>query len=452
MVRKILDKIIFEQFVIILFISLFASCSHHDSPLDIDVRHIEVKLMPLSDAYAKNSINTSVFRTNSISSDDNYQVVSYFSDDGYVTLAKRSLNSYNWEIFKTPFNCNCQDAHNGISLCIDGDGYIHIAYDHHVSPLTYRKSLEPYSFNFGPLEYMVDELEEQKVSYPEFYRKNNGNLVFVYRDGGSGNGDCVINEYNVKTKTWSRVQDKLLDGEGQRNAYWQMCVDNNDNVYVSWVWRESSNVETNHDMCYAYSTNGGYNWYNSLNNTYSMPINAGSAEIAWAIPQNSELINQTSMTTDLYGHPYIATYWRDSNSEVPQYRIIYNNGAEWKSQQVSNRTTPFSLSGAGTKRIPIARPRMVIDELGGAMFIFRDIERNELVSMYYCNDITNPEWNVKDLTNFSVGAWEPTIDIDRWKRDGVLDIYVQKSYQGDGEVNIDSVGGERAYVLEVRWK
>lgn len=52
---------------------------------------------------------------------------------------------------------------------------------------------------------MVNEGDEQSVTYPEFYRKSDGNLVFVYRDGSSGNGDCVVNEYDLKTKQWSRI-------------------------------------------------------------------------------------------------------------------------------------------------------------------------------------------------------------------------------------------------------
>ena len=67
---------------------------------------------------------------------------------------------------------------------------------------------------------MVNEGDEQSVTYPEFYRKSNGNLVFVYRDGSSGNGDCVVNEYDLKTKQWSRIQSNLLDGQKHRNAYW----------------------------------------------------------------------------------------------------------------------------------------------------------------------------------------------------------------------------------------
>ena len=47
------------------------------------------------------------------------------------------------------------------------------------------------------------------------------------------------------------VHDILIDGEGERNAYWQMYVDKAGVIYLSWVWRETQLVETNHDLCYA---------------------------------------------------------------------------------------------------------------------------------------------------------------------------------------------------------
>lgn len=43
------------------------------------------------------------------------------------------------------------------------------------------------------------------------------------------------------------------------------------------------------------------------------------------------------------------------------------------------------------------------------------------------------EWEVEDLTEESVGAWEPMVDNEAWRRRGEIDIYVQRSGQGDGE-------------------
>ena len=78
------------------------------------------------------------------------------------------------------------------------------------------------------------------------------------------------------------------------------------------------------------------------------------------------MINQTSMSADAGGNPYIATYWRESDSDVPQYRIVWNDGKMWHQRQITDRQTPFTLKGGGTKMIPIARPRIVVE--GGEVF------------------------------------------------------------------------------------
>ena len=50
-------------------------------------------------------------------------------------------------------------------------------------------------------------------------------------------GNLVMNHYSVKEKKWNRVQDVLIDGEDQRNAYWQLYVDEQGTIHLSWVWR-----------------------------------------------------------------------------------------------------------------------------------------------------------------------------------------------------------------------
>lgn len=89
-----------------------------------------------------------------------------------------------------------------------------------------------------------------------------------------------------------------------------------------------------------------------------MPINAKTAEYAAIIPQKSELINQTSMYADGQGKPYIATYFRTQGSAIPQYQLVFHNGVTWQTQQVSQRKTPFSLSGGGSKKYLCQGPKL----------------------------------------------------------------------------------------------
>jgi hypothetical protein len=140
-----------------------------------------------------------------------------------MVLAKRKSGAANWEIKRTPYKGKAVDAHNAISIMADGDGYLHVAWDHHGNPLRYAKSTHPKSLELTEIKSMTG-LKEDHVTYPEFYKLPDGNLLFFYRSGSSGNGDLVMNAYDSKSEKWNQIQSNLIDGQGQRNAYWQACV------------------------------------------------------------------------------------------------------------------------------------------------------------------------------------------------------------------------------------
>ena len=404
------------------------------------------QLVRVGEGYSNTSVNTTVFRNSPLVTDGDTQYISYYDPEGYLVLGKRKLNETAWTLQRSQYKGNVADAHNVISMMVDGKGYIHVSFDHHGNPLNYCRSVKPGSLELGPKEAMTG-MDEQDVTYPEFYKMPDGDLIFVYRSGASGRGNLIMNRYDLDTHKWERVQDILIDGEGQRNAYWQLYVDEKGTIHLSWVWRETWLVETNHDLCYASSPDGGKTWYKSTGEPYTLPIREDNAEYAWRIPQNSELINQTSMCTDADGHPYIVTYWREADSDVPQYRVVWNDGKQWRMRPVMERKLAFSLKGGGTKMIPIARPRIAVDG-NKEYFVFRDAERGSKVSMAYTGDLRKGEWKVKDLTGFSVEAWEPSLDTELWKQQKRLHLFVQTTYQGDGEKTVDKAPTP-VYVLEV---
>lgn len=397
-------------------------------------------LSKIGDGYAQTSVNTTIFRQSSVVTHGEHQFAAYYDADGYVVLAKRKLakkgKDGDWQVQRTQYKGNVRDAHNIISIGIDGDGYIHLSFDHHGHPLRYCKSKQPLSLEFCELQPMNGN-DERNVTYPEFYNLPDGDLLFAYRSGSSGRGNLVMKRYYLKEKRWENLQDVLIDGEKKRNAYWQLCVDSRGTIHVSWVWRETPDVATNHDLCYARSRDGGKTWEKSDGTRYQLPITAATAETAFLIPQNSELINQTSMTADANGNPYIATYWRDQDSNVPQYRLVWKDAKKgWTSCKIFERTQPFSLGGVGTKMIPISRPRLAVKEKKGrieACYIFRDEERGSKVSVARCKNLAKNKWEVADMTDFSVDAWEPSYDISLWNNRQRLDVFVQQTKQGDGE-------------------
>ncbi|MEO7312650.1 MAG: BNR-4 repeat-containing protein [Chitinophagaceae bacterium] len=409
------------------------------------------KTINVGEGWANNSVNTVVFRRNSLASFGDTQYISYYDKDSYMVVGKRKLGSKKWILQRSTFKGNTSDAHNTISMIVDGTGYLHLSWDHHGNPLRYCKSLAPGSLQMTNKLPMTGS-RETNVTYPEFHRLPNGNLVFLYRDGQSGQGNLVINQYDVVTQQWKQLHSNLIDGEKQRNAYWQACVDTRGTIHISWVWRESPDVSSNHDLCYAKSVDGGLTWEKSTGEKYSLPINASTAEYVSQIPQKSELINQTSMYADEAGNPFIATYWREKGDSIPQYHVVYSLNGQWHTQNLGFRKTPFSLSGTGSKRIPMSRPQIVSWTKGGATcaaLIFRDEERGSLVSVAITTDIIKNKWKVKDLSKTSVGSWEPSFDTELWKQKKWLHLFVEYTEQIDGEGKAN-IPPQMVQVLE--WK
>lgn len=406
------------------------------------------RLVPVAEGWAQTSINAVIFRKHALVTHKDTQYVAFYSNDADVMLARRRLGTTAWNIHQTPYRGNVHDAHNAISIALDGRGRLHMAWDHHGDTLRYTQGTRPGALTLTDPKSMIGR-DEANVTYPEFYTLPGGDLIFLYRDGSSGNGNLVINRYDVATGTWRRVQSNLLDGEGERNAYWQMTIDPQGMMHLSWVWRESPDVASNHDLGYARSDDGGQTWTRSDGTLYALPITVQNAEYAARIPRNHELINQTAMAADAQGRPYIASYWRPEGTTVPQFHVVYHDGAAWRVVQATERTTPFSLSGGGTRRIPISRPQLVIGPAQTVYLVFRDAERGERVSVGICDDLVQGTWRFIDLTDEPVGAWEPTYDPALWRRDHTLHLLHQRVEQPDGDDRGDTAGTPQPRMISV---
>jgi hypothetical protein len=410
----------------------------------------KIRMVDIGPGWSRTSVNATIFRSNSIASHNGYQYVAYYDSLANVVLAKRKLGSETWEIRQTQYKGNALDAHNIISIMVDGDGFLHMAWDHHGHPLHYCKSVKPGSLEMEEAKSMTGR-QEANVTYPEFYRMPSGDLIFAYRDGSSGNGNLTMNRYDLVSKKWIRLHDNLINGEGERNAYWQMHVSNAGVIHLSWVWREHFTVETNHDMCYARSNDGGKTWQNSNGKMYTIPIDSQTAEYAWHIPQKSDLINQTSMTSDDKDNPYIATYYQAASDSCPQYYIIYKKTGEWKASKATTRTLNFDLAGAGSRSIPISRPKLLLATKDGNQYlrmIYRDEEHQGRVCLASA-DLSTMLWKTTELTSFSVDRWEPSYDTELWRTKQQLNLYLQKVGQESGEKAV-KMEPQMVRVLEIK--
>ncbi len=406
----------------------------------------ETQLYPIDKGWAKNSVNTVIFRQ-SVTSYNNIQYTAYYDPQGAMIIAKRKLGSEQWEKHKTRYSSDVEDAHNSISIAVDGDGILHVAWGMHGDELRYARSKSPGGLKLTSELPMTGE-NEDAVTYPQFYRLSGGDLLFMYRYGSSGSGNTMVNRYSSDTGEWQSIHHPLIDGEGERNAYVNpLSIDREGGWHISWNWRETWDVSTNHDIMYAYSPDEGKTWLNSKGEEYSLPVTAGNAEVAFEIPQKSELINQTSMTINSKGEPVVATYWRKENSEVPQFRIVWREGDRWKSSRVGKRSLGFSLSGGGTKRIPISRPLIAAGDHNELYVVFRDFERGGGISVAISEDGYHREWEVREIYKSSIGMWEPTFDIHAWEKNREIHLFGQRVGQGDNE-QIEEIEPQQVFILK----
>jgi len=387
----------------------------------------------LGDGWSRSSVNAVIFRQHGLVTHDSIQYAAFYDPEGRMVLARRPFGAGHWELHRTRYSGNVRDAHDAISLGVDGRGVLHVSWGQHGDSLHYARSVRPGALELTDPQSMTGE-DEEEVTYPQFYELPGGDLLFVYRDGSSGDGDVDLDRYDLSSGRWTALAHPLIDGEGRRNAYVnQLAVDEDGGWHLSWTWRETWDVATNHDILYAHSRDQGVTWQRSSGEAYTLPITAASAEVAWTLPQRRGLINQTTMAVGGSGRPYIATYWRPEGSDIPQYELVWRDDDAWHALPIGHRTTAFRLEGGGTRRIPMSRPLVLIGPGGVIDVVFRDFERSGGISLARSTDPAHSDWQIRQIYTPSVGLWEPVWDATAWRRHHRLDLLVERVGQGQGE-------------------
>lgn len=109
------------------------------------------------------------------------------------------------------------------------------------------------------------------------------------------------------------------------------------------------------------------------------------------------------------------------------------------------------MSGGGTKKIPISRPQLMVDDRNDSIkvyMIYRDSERGSKISMNYCYDISDSTWFMSNLSDFQVNSWEPTYDSELWKEQNIISLFIQKVGQGDAET-LEDLQPQPVYILDI---
>lgn len=408
-----------------------------------------MRLLPIEPGYAATKVNTAIFRHHAVLTHEGRQYVSYYDADGMVTIASRELPGDQWTIQRTAFKGRVTDAHNAISLGVSTDGLLHLSYDHHGHPLRYRRSELPGDpGSFGPQLLMTGQ-REQRVTYPQFVNLADGTLLFFYRDGGSGRGDVCINRYQPQDQSWHVLQHPLISGEGRCNAYWcRPAVGSDGSLQLAWCWRRSGDASTNSKICYARSLDGGETWANSRGEIYALPITPETAEVIDPVEEKNNLSNQDSSEADSRNHLHVVIRKNDAQG-IPQFFHIWWDADCWRTSQVTQFTEPFVMKGGGTLRTPLSRADLLLDRKDGVYVLYRDNRLGSRPMMAGASPPDYDRWTHTALADVDLRQWEPNYDIGRWKREGVLDLFIQSTDQGNHET-VTQTGPQMVSILECR--
>lgn len=288
---------------------------------------------------------------------DDRQFVAFYSHDRQMTVGVRRLNPGHdgpdalpapWHFVRLPEKIGW-DSHNYVTMAVDGEGQLHLSGNMHCVPLVYFRTRHPLDIDtFERVPQMVGQ-REQRVTYPVFFRGPGDELIFTYRDGSSGNGDQLYNVYHPATRAWRRLVDgPIISGEGLMNAYIQGPTRGPDGVYhLCWVWRDTPDCATNHDLSYARSRDLVH-WETSGGHPLALPITLETAEIVDPVPAGDGLLNSNvRLAFDVQGRPVISYHKYDAKGALQIYNARLET-AGWNIQQASDWTWRYEFSGGGS--------------------------------------------------------------------------------------------------------
>lgn len=431
-----------------------------------------------ANAYGTSDINSCGIIRDNLTTYGGYQYAAFYDSNGNIVLGRRTSGATQWNLITTNYQISSSllsDDHNVIAIGIDSNGYLHMSWGMHNQNLNYviskssvtGKDWSGSSLAFTTLGAPVDpasgvDSNNNEVTYPEFYTTPSGDLLFSYRNGGtgggSGNGNNYLDIYNPASRTWS--QNFTINGESTSvNGYInRLAYSSTGKLMMSWTWRATPNWQTNSNIMFAQSTNNGSTWTTQSGVSEiaaSGGITQSTAQIIETIPEGSSLINQSNMAVDRNSNPVIATWYAPGSLEggsnnTRQYMLVYYNGANWQTSQITDRPAGEVYDSSGAYVRQLARPIVLVDR-----------EDRVLVIMRYNNDINSDgspnadaalpgraaagggivvaysqltskngisslgAWNYLTLYTANLGQWEPTYDAALWQSSNILDLFVQ---------------------------
>lgn len=278
------------------------------------------------------------------------QFIAYYNKQRYMTVASRKVTESEWKYKMLPSKVGW-DSHNRIAMAFDRNGCLHVSGNMHNDTLTYFKTKAPFDIStFQKVFPLVSVEDEVRCTYPSFLTTPDGQVIFSYRLGGSGNGITITSVYDENTNSFKRLSDKpLFDGLNQMSAYASGPRLGPDGYYhLTWLWRDTPHCETNHDPSYARSKDL-VNWETIDGTKLELPITPRNTQFTIdAVPPGGGVINGAyRLFFDEHQNP-VGVYMKYDDNGNNQLFVAKGEGGQWHIKQVSNWDHRWDFKGPGS--------------------------------------------------------------------------------------------------------
>jgi hypothetical protein len=381
-----------------------------------------------------------------------------------IVLAKRTLTAGTWgawtvvETGITPTTAD--DSHNFLSLMPDSDGDVLVAGDMHGVEINWQRivggDLTGFAWAAAPIE--VGATDEASVTYPMFVRLPTGDVLFLYRDGASGDGKLVLKKWNRATNTLTFVA-VLVDGNIDSQSFYPHVPHYDEargRLHIMGCWRRTTAVSTNHDQIHFYLTSAdGWASVSALKmdgTSQTLPVTIANAAYAKVIAENVGLTNVGSIVINSQGYPRGFTY-RDPGDGFSQVYMLAWNGSSWDEYYVpgnvlEQNAIPFSVVDIGSTvdYTAFSMYRAVCDGTTDRIIVLGRTDSEGSGVWAYISEGDLTEWTRKQIDATNVGFWFACEDDQIWKQRGEIHMFHQRcGFPAEG-----SIGAQSVKLLEFR--
>jgi hypothetical protein len=219
-----------------------------------------------------------------------------------------------------------KDGHRNPHLLVDETGGLYVFYGSHCSPTYLVKSARPYDIS----EWVPMGVVMENSSYPQPWQLQRGEIVVLFRQGGTHNAAEAIVRSADGGKTWS--SPAVIAASPPKNGLYAVSIAAGGpyprRLHMAWSVTRGDWWQRYH-VYYAVSDDGGRTWKQSDGRPYRLPIAESEAQLVFrsAVPDRGVWLQDIQL--DRRGNPYVLFVDANTLSYDCTWRVARCLDGQW---------------------------------------------------------------------------------------------------------------------------